>query len=197
METKVYLIRHAQTDANLKKRYSGSMDICLNATGKKQARRLYRRLKSESIVKVYSSDKKRAVETARITFCGRPVSKSPDLREMHFGVFEGLNYKEMMKGHASICKKWFKDPFSVTIPEGENLRQVKRRVVRRIKKIVSENPGEAVAVVSHGGAISLLINHILKTDDFWKYIPDSASLTVLEFNAGKADVCFFNDTSFL
>lgn len=198
MPTKLILIRHGETDLNLNKRYCGSMDIELNLEGKKQARKLCKRLKNEKIHKVYSSDSKRAMQTARIVFEGREIERDSDLRELSFGCFEGLTYEQILKRHPKIYKKWLNNPFSVVIPEGEDLRDFRKRIVGALKKIISSNPDKTIAVVSHGGAISIYITDILKsTKNFWKLIPRSASINIVEHKNNKGKIRLLNDTSHL
>lgn len=179
MSTRLILIRHSLTDWNLERRYCSFSDIDIDAKGKKQAQELYKRLKKEKINKVYSSDKKRTVQTAKIIFKHRRIEKIPDLREMHFGIFEGLTYAQIMKSHPVIYKRWLKDPFSITIPRGENLHCFKKRVVNAFRKIISLNHNKTVAVVCHAGVIGIFLTHILKTKDFWKQIPKPGSITII------------------
>jgi broad specificity phosphatase PhoE len=197
MATRLILIRHGATQWNLKKRYSGFRDICLSSQGRLQAEKLQKRFKKELIDKIYSSDRKRAIETARIVFGRREIERVSGLREIHFGIFEGLTYRQIIQRHPVIYRSWLNDPFSVTIPRGENLFAFKRRVVRSIKKIAALNRGKTIAIVTHGGSISILINNILKSKNFWKHIPKSASLSIVEYSAGKAKIKLFNDTRHL
>lgn len=197
MATKLILIRHGATDWNLKKRYCGLVDIGLNETGEAQARCLHKRLKKELIHKIYSSDRKRALQTAKIIFKGMEIQKMPGLEEMDFGCFEGLTYSETMKKFKRIYKKWLKDPFGITIPEGENLEDFKKRVIRTIKNIILINKNKTVAIVSHGGPLGIFLNYILESMDFWKQIPASASLSILECTNGKLKIKLLNDTSHL
>lgn len=197
MAARLLLIRHGQTAWNLEKRYCGFTDIGLNDQGINQAKRLSTRLAGQGIHKVYSSDRKRAIETAEIALNASSLKKNPDLREIHFGVFEGLCYKEIMQQYPEIYIKWVENPFSVVIPKGEDLRDFKTRVINAFNNIVSLNQDKTVAVFSHGGVISIFINYILKTTDFWNKIPDSTSLTVVEYENGQAKITAFNDTSHL
>ncbi|MDD4893750.1 MAG: histidine phosphatase family protein [Candidatus Omnitrophica bacterium] len=197
MATKLLLIRHGSTDWNVLQRYCGFVDIALNKRGRAQARRLHRRLKDETVHKVYSSDRKRAIETAGIIFKGYDIEEVPDLREMHFGIFEGLTYKQIMKKFPDTYKKWIDNPFETVIPSGESLDILRKRVTKALKKIILKHPGQTVAVVCHGGVISTFINHILKSNDFWKHIPQSASLTILELKDKKIKINLLNDVSHL
>lgn len=197
MATRLLLIRHGQTAWNLEKRYCGFIDIDLNSKGINQAKCLSKRLTGEKIHKVYCSDRKRALQTAEIVLKARNPEKIPDLREIHFGVFEGLTYEEIMEKYSEIYMKWIKNPFSVVIPKGEDLHDFKARVITAFKDIIALNQDKTVAVFSHGGVISMFVNDILKTNDFWNQIPDSTSLTVVEYENGQAKITAFNDTSHL
>jgi alpha-ribazole phosphatase len=194
MYTKLILIRHGETDWNLKRKYCGFLDIGINEEGKKQARKLYERLKEEKIQKVYSSDRKRTIQTAKIIFKKIKIEKIPDLREMHFGIFEGLIYRQIMKRYPLVYKKWLKDPYDTAIPEGEELREFKKRIVRAFKEIIALNKNKTVAVVAHGGVISAFLNHILKSKNFWDHLPNSSSLSIVEYKNGKPKIKLFNDT---
>jgi broad specificity phosphatase PhoE len=175
MPTRLILIRHGSTDFNLEKRYSGFIDIGLNDKGKKEARTLYERLKQEKIDKVYTSDRKRAIQTAKIIFKDIKIKKIPDLRELHFGCFEGLTHEEIMEKHSRVYKKWLNDHFCVAIPGGEDLNDFRKRIINAIKKIISLNRDKTVAVVCHGGSISMLTGKI----------PAPGSLTIIEYKNGK------------
>ena len=110
----------------------------------------------------------------------RSIEKIPDLREMHFGIFEGLIYRQIMKRYPLVYKKWLKDPYDTAIPEGEELREFKKRIVMAFKEIIALNKNKTVAVVAHGGVISAFLNHILKSKNFWDHLPNSSSLSIVE-----------------
>lgn len=189
MPTKLIMIRHGETPWTAKKRYCGSIDIGLSEKGKKQAVRLRGRLCREFIHKVYTSPKKRAYQTARIVFSGRKACKVFGLAEMHFGVFEGLTYRQISDKYPELYRRWLKDPFSVLIPDGERPVDFRRRVARSIKKIISLNKNKAIAIVSHGGPIGVFITSFLKTRDFWKWIPKPCGVLVIEKKGSKYFLC--------
>lgn len=175
------LIRHGQTSWNARKIYCGARDIGLNANGKKQAARLRRQLNAGKIYEVYSSDKKRAMQTARIIFKKNKINRLAGLREMRFGVFEGLSHAQVLRKYPGIYSRWLKDPFSITMPKGESLRDFRKRVVMAMKKIAKAHPEQKVAVVCHGGVIGIFLSHLLKRRNFWKLIPKPASCTVVNY----------------
>ncbi|MFH1199235.1 MAG: histidine phosphatase family protein [Candidatus Omnitrophota bacterium] len=197
MPTKLILIRHGQTQWNLKKKYCGFADIGLNATGKQQAKKLQKRLKNQVIDKIYVSDRKRAIQSAKILFKERKIKIVPGLKEMNFGIFEGLTYKQIIKKYGKLYSKWLNKPYSITLPKGEGLKGLEKRVAKAIKKIVSLNKNKTMAIVCHGGVTSAFLNYILKTKDFWGRVTDSTSLTIVEITNNKWKIILFNDTAHL
>jgi len=197
MATKIIFIRHGQTDWNAKMIYCGSSDVCLSQKGRAQVRELKKVFLNQGVDKIYCSNKKRALETAKIIFGKEKIVELEDLREMHFGVFEGLTYKQIQKKYPQAYKRWLHDPFSVTIPKGENLKDFKKRILQAVRKIMRSEKGKTVAVVCHGGAISIFLTHLQKSKEFWRQIPSSASVSVVECQNGKTKIKLFNDTSHL
>ncbi len=181
MTTRLILIRHGSTSWNLKGRYCGFRDIGLSAQGRQEARDTHNALKKAKVDRVYTSDRKRAVETCKIIFNGMSAQRSPALREIHFGVFEGLTYSEVMQKYSRVYARWLKDPFGVRIPRGEKMADFRKRVVNAFRDILSLNRNKTVAVVCHGGTISIFLNSIFKTKEFWKRIPKPASSTTVSF----------------
>ncbi len=196
-KTKLIIIRHGETDWNKEKRYSGFTDISINKTGKVQACKLYLKLKNEKVHNIYSSDRLRAIETGSIIFKGRAIKKVVDLREMHFGIFEGLIFEEIMQKYPEIYLRWISQPYEITIPGGEPLSDFKSRVTLAFENIAQLNKNKTTAIFSHGGAISVYLNSITESQDFWNYIPKSTGMSIVEYNNNGPSIKIFNDTAHL
>ena len=197
MATELVFIRHGITDWNKEMRYCGHKDVSLSSEGRKQAVRLRKRFKTVRFDRIYSSDRKRALQTCRIVFGKAKITRVKGLREINFGVFEGLQHKEIMKKYGGIYKKWLLDPFKNRIPEAEPMTAFKKRVRSSIKKIISLNPGKNVAVVCHGGAIGVFIGTILENRNFLGHVPAAASITIVEYKEGVLKLKRFNDIKHL
>ena len=197
MATRLTLIRHGITEWNQKKRYCGCRDIGLSREGRLQARRLARKLGAIKFDQVYSSGKKRALQTAGIVFKRVKIFKVSALGEINFGVMEGLRHQEIMKKYPSVYKKWLDDPYQNCIPRAETMEAFKNRVNLAIKKIVRLNTGKDLAIVCHGGVIGIFVCSILKKKNFWRYVPKATSLTVVEYRKGKPRIIKFNETKHL
>jgi len=195
--TRLILIRHGITEWNSQKRYCGHKDIGLSAEGRSQAKLLSKRLGAARFDKIYSSDRKRAMQTARIIFKRMCIAPETGLREINFGVLEGLKHREIMEKYGNIYRKWLKDSFKNNIPEAEPMDAFKRRVERALTSIAGSNPDRTVAVVCHGGVIAIFLTGISRNVDFWSSVPSPASITTVEYKNGKPGVKMFNDTTHL
>jgi broad specificity phosphatase PhoE len=190
------LIRHGETDWNLEGRYQGSMDIPLNPKGVRQAELLNKRMSKEKFDRIYSSDRIRAKDFASIIFKGKDISAVPGLREISFGVFEGMMYEEILREHKDVYSEWMKDPLNTAPPSGEDPGDFKKRVIAAFDHIASQSRGqESVAIVTHGGPISIIINSVSGRGEFWDNIPGNGSISIIEIKGGERRVVIFNDIS--
>lgn len=179
MATRIILIRHGQTVFNLKKIYCSFTDIGLNKSGIKQAEKLRARLTKENIHRVYSSDLKRAFQFAKIVFRGLAIEKSAELREIDFGIFEGLTHSQLLKIYPKLYRAWLNDPFNTVIPNGERFYDFRDRIKMFVKKIITANKNKTVALVTHAGPIKIIISDILKTKNIWKINVEPGSVKII------------------
>lgn len=197
MPTKVILIRHGLTQANKQVRYCGHTDVSLSQQGIRQLKKLSKRMASRKVDKIYCSDLKRTVHSAKLVFNGSVIVKRRALREINFGIFEGLTHNQLMRQHPLLYQRWLKKPLKVKVPKAESFTQLKRRVKKELKNIVSKNKNKTIAIVTHAGPIKILISDILKTKDIWAVKSDSSSLHILEFSGQRIKIILLNDISHL
>ncbi len=195
--TRLILIRHGITEWNKEKRYCGHKDVGLSNEGRSQVKLLSVRLNTAIIDKVYCSNRKRAMQTARMLFKRTRIIPRQGLREISFGVLEGLRHEEIMEKRISVYEKWLKDPFTNNIPRAEPMNGFKKRVESALSNIVRLNPGKTIAAVCHGGVIGIFVNGIAKNRNFWRCVPSSASVTIVEYENGKPILRKFNDIAHL
>ncbi|WP_073235094.1 alpha-ribazole phosphatase [Desulforamulus putei] len=202
MKTRIYLVRHGETAWNAGGKFQGHSDIPLSERGRKQAKALAERLSNLKIDAFYSSDLSRARETAGIL--AEPhrgtVYYLPELREINFGRWEGLTFKEIAEAYGELSTRWWASPLTIQIPAGESLQQVVDRCTRAVAGIITRHAGETVVVAAHGGVIRVIVGAALGLDlnHFWQLRLDNVSLTVLEYHGPeKAILELFNDTCHL
>ena len=192
MATRLILIRHGITEWNKNGRYCGHRDVSLSKDGKAQVIKLRKNLKGINFDRIYCSDRKRALQTKAILFGKSCFTIFKSLREINFGAFEGLRHGEIMKKYPKIYKEWLSDPYKIRIPHAESMQVFKKRVIGAIKKALTFNSGKTIAVVCHGGVIGVFISSILKSRDFWSYVPSPASVTIVEYKNNKYEINKFN-----
>lgn len=195
--TRLILIRHGITNWNKEKRYCGRKDIGLSSEGKSQVKLLSSRVDEIGFDKIYCSNQKRALQTAQILFKCRKIIHHRGLREIDFGVLEGLHHDEIMKKYAGIYKEWLKDCFKNRIPSAEPMDFFKKRVENTLRKIVRSGRDKTIAIICHGGVIGIFVNGILKSRNFWRCVPSPASITMVEYKKGKPRLKKFNDITHL
>ncbi|MDD5084580.1 MAG: histidine phosphatase family protein [Candidatus Omnitrophica bacterium] len=198
--TRLILVRHGETDCNSKRVYCGASDPSLNEKGVWQAQRLAARLKDARPDGVYSSDLKRAYETAGIVFGSNRVGKLKDFREMDFGVFQGLRYDDIMEKYPALYTEWINNVAGVNIPGGESFERLRERVSKGLVSILSRHGEGTVALVSHGGPIRIILCEALGfgLEKFWEIKQDSCALNIIDYSKGSAPkVVKLNDISHL
>jgi broad specificity phosphatase PhoE len=168
--TTLWLVRHGETSSNADGVFQGHLDVGLNQHGEDQAAAVGERLACIDFDAVYASDLQRAARTADIIVGGRcPVTLDPDLREMHYGVLQGVRYHDAPSVLAShgLSDAWNSGEFhrkGMASPGGESLRQFRnrsRRFVERIDRCHPSDAGHNVLIVAHGGKLSVLMTVLL------------------------------------
>ena len=154
--TTVYLARHGQSDWNAAGRWQGHADRPLTALGLRQAADLAEELAAVRLDAVYSSDLRRARETAEAVAGprGLEVRALADLREVDVGSWSGLTRAEANERFPDEFRRWTEGAHGWE--DGETYEHMAERVVAAVLRIAAGHAGEAVLVVSHGGPIRAL-----------------------------------------
>lgn len=161
--TRLYLVRHGQVADGHTDRYHGHNDIPLSPEGERQLTELARQLKHVPLAAVCASDLSRAREGAARLCAGRGLAVRivPEFREVHFGVWEGLTFQEIADRYPRELEGRFRDLAGFRIPGGESLLDVHNRVIPRLQELLSEYPGQSLALVAHAGVNRVILCHAL------------------------------------
>lgn len=157
---RLILVRHASTALSEAGRYQGLVDFPLSPQGIDEARELGGRLESREIETLWSSDLRRARQTAALALPGRSVRLDPRLRELHFGAFDGSTYEEALRRFEGSFSEWLKDPRTTDPPGGESLGALEARVGSWLAEVAHgpEAPRDPLHVgVTHGGVIRVAV----------------------------------------
>ena len=158
--TRLVLIRHGQTAWNLATRIQGHSDEPLNEHGHWQAAQTAQVLADADFAAIYTSDLARARDTALALARAQPAALAPvdvpGLRERHFGSFEGATFHEIDTQWPQAALQWRQRDVDFAPPGGESLAEFNARVLSAAIVLAARHPGQAIAIVSHGGVLDCL-----------------------------------------
>lgn len=146
-----YFIRHGQTAWNLENRIQGQTDIPLNNLGIAQVSELKKKLGDIVFTRCFSSDLKRASETAQIMMRGQQAKIVLDtrLRERDFRELEGQSSSAYINASTQDLKSIESD-FALS-----------ERILQFLNKVIDANPNGTFLIVTHGGVIRSILSKLL------------------------------------
>ncbi len=198
---KLYLIRHGESMGNRLGRIQGWQDFPLSPTGKKQAEIVARFLADESFDAIYSSDLTRAYETALAIneYQNKSVTRWELLKEIGLGPLEGKTKEEIYKLYPEVKERSL---LTSGVDGTETVETISSRCETVIEKLYTSHQNEKVALVSHGGFISIFMMYLMLQKDWAKhhrpFLFDNTGITYIEWKEkNKPMVHFTNQTTHL
>lgn len=178
---KIILVRHGETNMNRDNLYHGILDPALNETGIKQAEKAYNIIKDISYDKIFSSPLKRAYETATIlNYKKLNIELSDKIKELNFGIFEGLSYEEILNKYPYELKEATKNWKAYNFKTGESPLELQKRSVQFINSL---DKNLNYLIVTHWGVICTILSYYFShnLDAYWKFKIDNCGIIVIEF----------------
>jgi broad specificity phosphatase PhoE len=153
MSTLIF-IRHGETD--MAGKFCGHSDPQLNAAGELQVARAAEEVANLGIERIYSSDLLRASRTAAVLArrIGVEVELRESLREIYFGLWEGLSWQEIETRFPQEASRWTQDFPQQCAPGGEAYTAFTARIDVAIEPLLRESLLRTIAVVTHRGVMS-------------------------------------------
>jgi broad specificity phosphatase PhoE len=150
-------IRHAETD--LAGRFCGHSDPPVNERGHRQIEELVRSLDGESIDAVYSSDLARSLTTAEAVASAFGLSPvvTRALREIYFGVWEGLSWEEIESRDEAYARQWSIAYPELPAPDGELFEAFQTRVLIEVERLLAMPNQKHAVVITHGGVMRVVL----------------------------------------
>lgn len=154
---RLILIRHPATP--MSGTFCGHTDPDLSPIGEGQLERLCHRLRRTRIDRVISSDLKRAHRCADALAREHSLTaqRSPALREIHFGAWEGLLWSQIETQYAEAARRWMQTFPEDTAPGGEPYAHFIRRVGEEAIRWLRDPAWESIAVITHAGVLQHLL----------------------------------------
>lgn len=182
---KLILVRHGESELNMENIFFGHLDPKLTEKGQGQAQKTKEILSNIDYKEIYSSPLKRAAETAEIINIKKnDLNLVDDLKELNFGILEGLTYEEILKKHPEDALEWKENWQTYDYQTGESVQQLQKRCVKFVESL-DFSKGNIVAVC-HWGVINCILSHYFSGElkGYWKYAPNYAGIIVIEFADG-------------
>lgn len=166
LSKKIFLVRHGQTDYNLKGIVQGSgIDAPLNWNGHKQAAAFFTAYGHVPFDKVYYTGLQRTRQSIQSFIdLGIPSESIPELNEISWGRYEGVPMTpEENTYYNSMLERWASGDLDYAIEGGESPKMVIQRMEKGIEKILAQE-GETILICMHGRAMRILLCYLLKYD---------------------------------
>lgn len=184
----IFVVRHGESEENIKGTFYGSIDCNLSEKGKLQCLFVKEKLESIHFDKIFYSPTIRAKETLEIIYTSKNTHKVCDKRlgEINFGQFEGKSYNELLMTYNKECKLWEKDWINFTPPEGESYLDLFKRIEEFMEELLKDT-SENVLIVSHGGPIRAIYSYVMNKnlETFWKFGCNNCDIAKIRYEYGN------------
>jgi alpha-ribazole phosphatase len=183
---RLYMVRHGQVVGYDGFPVYGHTDVEMTDVGIMQMEHLAERLRLVNISAIYSSDLKRSFRGARIIarYHDALLHTLPELREMHFGDWEGMTLTEIRERFPDELEKRKTDLVNYQNPgEGESIENLSERVMNCFKGILKDQKGNDIVVVGHGAVNRVILCHALDLDlnRMFKIHQDYGCLNIIDY----------------
>ena len=177
----IYIVRHGQTEQNLKKKLQGRSDFPLTELGREQASAVGDAFRDAGIVfdKVYSSPLGRAVETAELIAGDAPIEVEEALIEMDYGPYEGTDLHNLQPE----VEEFFKDFTNHPAPDGmEQLSSVVARAGEFLVRLKAEAVHRDILLSTHAIAMKGLLEYLTPASNgaYWSTYIGNCAVYVTE-----------------
>ena len=202
MRTRLIFVRHAEAEGNVIRRFHGWTDGGITENGHKQAQRAAERLKDVDIDVLYSSSLKRTLQTCEYISKVKnlPIIRTDKMKEINGGDWEGKLWEELEGIWPEEHDTWENRPHEHKMPNGESMIEFQKRLLNEVHRIIGDNKGKNICIVTHGTAIKAMMCCFkdcgLKN---MVNIPwyDNTSISIIDYEDDKFSVVMEGDASHL
>jgi len=196
--TRLFLLRHGEVEARYHRIFGGRIDMDLSPRGHEQAKALAEYLAGTHFNSIYVSPMKRAQQTVAPLAAqkGLAATTLAGLHEVDFGDWTGLSWQQVQERFGVSAFDWLAKLEAGEVPGAETGPQYRARIEPGLKQILRDCPGQAVAIVCHGGVIRMLLSLLLELPlpKLAHFDIEYASVTVVEQRSHRSEVSLLNFT---
>ena len=200
--TEMILVRHGQTDANIRGLLVGRQDVLLTELGHRQAEAVAHQVAEQSPDALVASPLQRALQTAAPI--GRSIGLVPktveEIAEFSFGDLEGWGEQDVLSAHPHLRPLIEGVAHSDELwPGGESASSFVARTLEGFRKILTDHHHRRVVVVTHGGVIGTFAAHLVAEGDtsFFPYLVRNCSISTFTISKSGTRCATWNQQSHL
>lgn len=183
---KLYLIRTGRTTWEEQSRVDSTAGAPLTDEGTKVVLETAAQLAGLSIGTIYAGSGEAERQTAKLLAdtLGVKVKTDPQLRELDYGLWQGLTHEEIKRRNPKVYRQWNECPASVRPPEGETLAEAQQRLIEATRGIIKRSKDAPVPLVLRPIVLALLRCALLGHDpaDLWKNVDPNFAWCSYEIN---------------
>jgi broad specificity phosphatase PhoE len=198
--SRIYLVRHGETEFNRLGVFRGRYEVELNEVGLKQAGETGAALAGEGIEFILTSPLKRAVVTAEIISRAIGIGYEVDdaFNNIDLGDWQGVPKSKVRETYPDEWRRWTTEPEGLVLPGGESVEDVRKRASARLLEVVGSGQRD-LAIVTHRSVIKVLAAFMLGVPApyFWKFYIDNAAYSVFEHSGADFTLINWNRSSHL
>ena len=155
---KVHVIQTGRTTWEEQSRVDSSAGAPLSDDGAKFVQDAAAQLADQRISVIYAAAGQAERQTADLLagVLGVKVKTVPQLREIDYGLWQGLTHEEIKRRNPKIYRRWSESPASVRPPGGETLGEAQDRLQSALKTIMKRSKGAAPLLVLRPVVLGLL-----------------------------------------
>jgi broad specificity phosphatase PhoE len=197
--TRLYIVRHAQSEENRGEHDDAEGDAPLSEVGREQAKRLGERFARQRVDAVYSSPMLRAQQTARAIAdsWGVTIGTLDDLREVDMGDAQDDPNSYSEEAMQALRERFTQRPTWDAFPGSEGSASARKRIVGAMDRVIEECAGKKVAIVAHGMVIMTYVSHVLGLKRDMVFYPFNASITSIRAQGERRVIWRLNDVAHL
>lgn len=183
----IHLLRHGQASGG--DYYRGSTDDPLSELGWQQMWNAVAKQKWDAVI---SSPLQRCASFAK-SYCDKnqlPFKIDNDLREYHFGEWEGKSSKTLFEQSPDDISRFWQNPFQFTPPGAESLYHFEHRILNCWQRIQENTQFNRLLIITHGGVIKTILRriHNLPPEKFFSIqVPLACLISSIEFHSATCN----------
>lgn len=189
----IYLLRHGTTIQS--GTYTGSSDVELSAGGRHQILSISRFFNSIGFDACFCSPLKRCRQSFTLLDINTECVLAESLREIDFGLWEGLSFKEIRDSYPDQLDSWTREGDDFRFPGGERIRTFNLRIIDWFDKLLTKDLNR-VLIVAHGGVVRTGICHLVGIDSGSAFVfnPKEGRVAKVNVDDGLGQLEYFNCT---